>query len=693
VKVIHALLLGCGTLVGVAAATGGFTLRTVDQTNGAINEDVTLQLAAADYERGAAKIRLAAEMRALGAAGSEPLRREGVKGMADARTRLAGLTDSPTLRTQLAEMARVEKLTTDATDALFKGGGAAAKVDPMVAQRLNFVEARAEALGIGLATFTERRREEVEGSLATMRETEVIVGGAILGGLGLSVIVALLLARRFNAPLRKLARGVSELRGGRYEHTIDVTSRDEFGDLAGGFNAMTASLRATMGRLEQRTRDMSRVLDNVAQGLVTIDASGVMSPERSAAITAWFGPAAEGQTLWDYLADVDDHAAVGFKMGWEMLLEDVLPLELAVDQLPKKLVSEGQTFELGYRTITEDDKVVGLLVVVTDVTERIKAEVDHEEQRVFVTMVEQLLRDRASVVDFLKEAESLVRDLTANRPSTPELLKRQLHTLKGNTAIYGLRPVAALCHRLEDGLAERGDVALTADEKTELGATWKYWVERLSVFLGNGDATALAMNAGEYEEFLAAVIKDVPRAQLAEMLARLKLEHARSRLARLGDQAKGLAARLGKAPLEIAIEDHAVRVPREEWQGFWGSLIHVVRNAVDHGVETASERAAAGKPDGGRLVLRTTQVEREVVVEIVDDGHGIDWARVAKKDEVTEISGRGVGLAAARVECERLGGRVRIESTTGRGTTFQFRLPAPELVSIEPRLSGIRLAS
>ncbi len=136
-------------------------------------------------------------------------------------------------------------------------------------------------------------------------------------------------------------------------------------------------------------------------------------------------------------------------------------------------------------------------------------------------------------------------------------------------------------------------------------------------------------------------------------------------------------------------------------------LLHVVRNAVDHGLEPPEARVAAGKPREGRLSVAARHVGNQVVVEIEDDGRGIDRAAVGRRaleqglvsaevlaqmgeaeqfelifapglstaDAVTKVSGRGIGMDVVRQTVERLRGRAQVESTPGTGTRISLRLP------------------
>lgn len=136
-------------------------------------------------------------------------------------------------------------------------------------------------------------------------------------------------------------------------------------------------------------------------------------------------------------------------------------------------------------------------------------------------------------------------------------------------------------------------------------------------------------------------------------------------------------------------------------------LTHVVRNAVDHGIETPADRLAQGKPAEGRLALQASHEGGKVIIKIVDDGRGIDSLRVRDKaiaaklitpeqaermserelieliflpgfsttDKVTNFSGRGVGMDVVRTNVEKIGGTVEIETRPGRGTTLRLKIP------------------
>ncbi|NBF38807.1 MAG: chemotaxis protein CheA, partial [Spirochaetes bacterium] len=134
-------------------------------------------------------------------------------------------------------------------------------------------------------------------------------------------------------------------------------------------------------------------------------------------------------------------------------------------------------------------------------------------------------------------------------------------------------------------------------------------------------------------------------------------------------------------------------------------LVHIIRNAIDHGVETPEEREAAGKPRTGTVSLTAAHAGAEVLISVVDDGAGLNREGILAKakskglirgdedpsdedvyqllfapgfstaENVTTVSGRGVGMDVVKKEIDNLGGTVRIETRPGEGTTFMLSIP------------------
>ena len=232
------------------------------------------------------------------------------------------------------------------------------------------------------------------------------------------------------------------------------------------------------------------------------------------------------------------------------------------------------------------------------------------------------------------------------------------------------------------------------------------------------DVEAAVLRSGELCRamgVLAALSEAIPDPQLKEAgeeIARLSHEVNRS-LTRLGcTPLKEIGARAGSVAEHVAQETgKSIRVHVEGDEGFLlrsisrymdEAMTHLVRNAVDHGIETESVRVAEGKSSAGRVVILARRKGERLVVRIEDDGAGINAKRVLEKGrelglvqenervlaedlifkpglstaaEVTELSGRGVGMDIVRRAMEKVGGVVSVDSRKGKGTSVTLEVP------------------
>ncbi|WP_428925844.1 chemotaxis protein CheA [Marinibacterium sp. SX1] len=199
---------------------------------------------------------------------------------------------------------------------------------------------------------------------------------------------------------------------------------------------------------------------------------------------------------------------------------------------------------------------------------------------------------------------------------------------------------------------------------------------------------SLKQLAGEIQEGVMA-IRAQPVKPMFQRMARIVREAASATGKRVHFVTRGEYTEVDKTVIERLVDP----------------LTHMIRNAVDHGLEDTDKRVAAGKPAEGTVILSAAHRSGRVVIDVSDDGGGINRPRVleiaqekglvpedadlppneidnllfmpgfSSKQEVSELSGRGVGLDVARSEIQALGGRVAIQSATGEGTTFAISLP------------------
>jgi len=195
-------------------------------------------------------------------------------------------------------------------------------------------------------------------------------------------------------------------------------------------------------------------------------------------------------------------------------------------------------------------------------------------------------------------------------------------------------------------------------------------------------------------------------AEMRDAITRTRMQRIDNLFAPLPRMVRDLSAETGKQVC-LDIDGGDVELDREMIEMIRDPLTHIVRNAIDHGIESAKERREAGKPESGVLAVCARQAGNQILIEISDDGRGIDGDALVRKAraagsltkgraerlsaaqktalifeaglstaaEVTEISGRGVGMDVVRANIERIGGIVDVDSKPGEGVRLTLRVP------------------
>lgn len=457
--------------------------------------------------------------------------------------------------------------------------------------------------------------------------------------------------------------------------------------------------------VDNRNQDMRRILNSVRQGFFTIDAEANISEERSAAVEGLLGSISNSDTFVDVLRRHDGHAADWYELGLEDVFADIMPLDVTLDQLPSRIVANGKTISIASRAIHENEVLTGLAIVLTDISAEVQREKLEECSREMMAVVEHSTKDKMGLISFFEECNDLMESLSKRENCDLVLIKRKIHTLKGNSAIFGLNRLSRACHFIEDYVAENDSLPPEkAWQAVELA--WKEASQNIIKIVGNSTLN-IEVPKSDLVSLLDRLLDGTPRGELAVEVASWQLEPTSASLSRIADQVRNLAERLGKGDVEVEAVDNELRLDSSEWSEFWSAFIHVIRNAVEHGLETPERRIESGKPQNGRVAIETSIVGDKFVVSISDDGHGIDWDKVAEAaygkglpaetqsdlmdaifadglstaEQVTDTSGRGVGMAAVKQSCEDRAGSISVESEAGKGTKFTFRFPLSEMAA------------
>jgi two-component system chemotaxis sensor kinase CheA len=287
-------------------------------------------------------------------------------------------------------------------------------------------------------------------------------------------------------------------------------------------------------------------------------------------------------------------------------------------------------------------------------------------------------------------------------PPGHEALLRDLRDLAGNDAPAPAAAVTLAQAGVGEGAAGRLQTLRVGIDKLdrlldligEIGVARDRTRQGLHALLGRGGGDLLR----DFED------SDPLYLELQELVMRARLVAVAPVLRQQLRALRESASALGKAA-RLRVEDNDVEVDAKVIEQIRAPLAHLVRNAVDHGLETPEGRRAAGKPAVGTVTLRAIHAGATVVIEVADDGAGLDERRIVERavergllaegatpgpreltrllcrpgfstaERVSDISGRGVGLDVVERTAAALRGSVEVESRPGEGATFRIRLP------------------
>lgn len=313
----------------------------------------------------------------------------------------------------------------------------------------------------------------------------------------------------------------------------------------------------------------------------------------------------------------------------------------------------------------------------------VRDDVDEELLPIFLEEANELCpRIRATL--------SVWREQSGTDPRLGNQLQRILHTFKGSARMAGAMRVGELAHRIEGRIAT---AIAQSDFNAVLWDELERDLEQIGTAMGELAARGAAVEASSAgaDELLQKIrqVNKLPFSCVSERLYRVARQTAKELCRRVNLELVGGEIELDSAVLE------KMTAPLE----------HLLRNAIAHGIETPEQRERLGKPAIGNICLSVSREKNGAVIKFSDDGAGLDMARLRQKAvdrgllsaeaalseqqtaqliflpglstaaEVTEISGRGIGLDVVKSEVHALDGCLDVVSTQGNGLVFTICLP------------------
>ncbi|MBR8177073.1 ATP-binding protein [Burkholderia ambifaria] len=579
----------------------------------------------------------------------------------------------------------------------------------------------------------------LNGMLSTTATAIAAVAGTVVV---LLTALGFVLYRQIARPLIGMQTAMSEIATSQdFTRRVPVGRMDEIGHSIVAFNGMIEKIQENAAQLKQKTADIQAMLQNMQQGILTVVEGGVVHAEYSAYLETIFETSDIAGR--DLMALVFDDSSIGADARSQVdaavhacLGEDSMNFafneHLLVNEVAKRMPDGREKWlDLSWSAITDEtDTVVRLMLCVRDVTEIRELTAQAGEQQRRLEMIGEILsisQDKFhdfvhSAKGFLSENERMIRQHERADHSIVAALFRNMHTIKGNARTYSLQHLTNIVHEAEqayeslrraDGGPEWNRDALM-DDLARVREAVDHYATINAVTLGRHGEPA-GPGGGDYLMVERAHIRESLRmldgadpANAGDWLA--ARDSVRRLLSQFGTQGIGdalggvieslpsLAAELGKPAPVVHIDSNGHRVRGEIGATLKNVFMHLLRNAIDHGIETSDERRAAGKAPAGKIDIAVDVEDGALRFVLGDDGRGLALDRIrgiarergwidagdeaALTDEavaelifrpgfstaraVTEVSGRGVGMDAVRNFLKRDGGDIALRFTDDR---------------------------
>ncbi|MCX7786772.1 MAG: ATP-binding protein [Spirochaetes bacterium] len=555
----------------------------------------------------------------------------------------------------------------------------------------------------------------------------VLVSGISLMLLGM--LILLTLRKVVLEPLGVLTRFTKDYQQGKIGTLPTISRQDEIGILAETLKRMMETIREYTTHLEDKVKERTEALrdlfDHMEEGILSFGSDLKVAPDYSRECERLFGKKIEGQSVLDLIDPEGKDRAALFRRALTAAFRtrDPYQQEVYLSLLPSEVSLKGRILQVKIRVLNPER----MMMILKDITYNRKLEEQLTQEQQILKFVVNALGNRTYFLDTIETFEGFLRE----RPILPiQELYRYLHTYKGVLSQLDLVYVPRALHQAEEHLSsylksQKESVQIPSDglDWEALHTSLEQDKEILKQYLGQRFFERKQIYVLEPEDLLelerlALKIRSAPK-----MVEELKIEEELSvipklRTVRIFDlfsiypsQVMELAKLRGKVVAPLQIKGDNVRVRQDKYESLVLRFVHLLRNAIIHGIEDSEERVFKGKPAEGRIELTIRRIPEGIEFKVQDDGKGIDWAEVRRKaiekgllsperaatfgerelqdlmvrdgvstrKEADLFSGRGIGLSAVQEEVARLGGKMEVHTEKDRGTEITITIPDSEV--------------
>ena len=415
------------------------------------------------------------------------------------------------------------------------------------------------------------------------------------------------------------------------------------------------------------------------------------------------------------LLSLNEKEVEGFDKWSNVLFSNMMPFEGAKALGPKNVVTSeyGQGdfkyISLDYYPMkNEKDKLENVVVVATDKTAEVEAEERFKEKDAYVSMILNIIKNKKSFYEFLEEMEEMLVNLSNfdKHEDLENIAMIAFHSMNGGFANYSvsyLVKVARECEsKIKSFVGNRSEfeqllVVLIRTFREEREKT----IKEVELQLANSK-NIFEIDKDDLAEFKARIKNgEDPMDLYRDYFEKEKISSIFSPYASLVSQ---IGEKLGKPMTPLFVNGGDTRIDTSKIKEFSSSLVHLFRNCMDHGIEMPDKRVKIGKEEEGSInITAHLTPDNRLQLVIQDDGGGINITKIREilsgkgiehtslsdkqammyifkpdfstAEQLTELSGRGVGMSAVYQAVKNLNGKIDLESEMGKGSKFIFELP------------------
>jgi len=491
-------------------------------------------------------------------------------------------------------------------------------------------------------------------------------------------------------------------------------------------------------KVEQRTHELKvamnatkLLMDNTDEGFLSLGPDLKVEENYSSECEVIFGPEFTKETFENLVYPGNEELKSFIKTIIPKILAEEAPSARAMylSLLPEEVAVRDRVIRMEYRILEPIETPASekkMMVILRDITEKRILETKIEEERNILKMVIKVLINRE---DFLESILDFKQFVGADifHESLPEIY-RIVHTFKGTFANFEMNRTVALLHEVETRINEHRETLLKMEprelfdylDQMKLLNCLKDDIEILKAHLNKDffekdrQLVLEPERIVSIEKEIVAELPAIDHEKLLENLKRLRYIPFSQLLNHYPDYVNRLSQRMGKCIHPVKITADEILVDKELFRELARSLVHLFRNAVDHGIESVEERIEKGKDEYGSIKLSITEEKGTITLIFTDDGRGIDIPKILQKavekqvfsensvreaneeecyrmahmaifadnlsttQEATILSGRGVGLSSLKKAVEDLSGTIEARSVLHEGTEFTIRIPMIE---------------